>query len=186
MPIAEASRIRAKVCAVQSFLKCVLFLVLLVLGSSITLLYAQTVEIKLVNGRIGRPIVGTCVDVWVGHERKAAMAIPTDNNGVASLRLTDKDAEIDIHNRWNGCGDFGVINPVVKYDNSLRIHAGYALCQPHTPDYSWLALTDFSTDRVIQQGIVTPNSCGSATASLKPGEVIIFVRPLSWWEKLKQ
>jgi hypothetical protein len=152
-------------------------LLFFVLSLSGTLLYAQTVQIKLVNGRSGSPLPGTFVNVWVGNERKEAMAIPTDENGVARLQLTDKDSEIDNHNRWN---------PVVRYNNSLRINVGYVLCQSHTQDYSWLALTSFSTEQVIQQGIVTSNSCGLATASPKPGQVIIFVRPLNWWEKLKQ
>jgi hypothetical protein len=149
------------------------------------LLYAQTIQIKLVNGRNGSPLAGTCVNVWVGNEQKDAMAIPTDENGVARLRLTDKNSEVDVHSLWKGCGFFGVTNPVVKYDNSLRINASYVLCQPHAPGYSWLALTSFSTQEVIQRGIVTPNSCGKAAASPKPGEVIMFVRPLNWWEKLK-
>jgi hypothetical protein len=161
-------------------------LVLLVFGSSGTVLCAQTIEIKLVDGRNGRPIAGTCVNVWVGNERKEAMAIPVDNNGVALLRLTGKGDEINMSNRWKGCGEFGVANPVVKYDDSFRINAGYVLCQPRTPDYSWLAITDFSTKYVLQQGVVTTNTCGKVTASPKPGEVTIFVRPLTWWEKLKQ
>jgi aminoglycoside phosphotransferase len=121
-------------------------------------------------------LAGTYVNVWVGNERKEAMVIPTDENGVARLQLTDKDSEIDIHSR----------DPVVRYNNLLRINVPYVLCQSHTQDYSWLALTSFSTEQVIQRGIVTPNSCGLAAAPPKPEEVIIFVRPLNWWEKLKQ
>jgi len=101
------------------------FLALLVLGSCGTILCAQTVDIKLVNGRNGRPMTDACVNVWMGNERKTAMAIPTDESGIARLRLTHNDSEIDIHNRWKGCGDFGVVNPVVKYDDSLHIRAGY-------------------------------------------------------------
>ncbi len=172
--------------SITSLFKRVLnFLIFVALSSSGMLLYAQTIQIKLVNGRNGSPLAGTCVNVWVGNERKDAMAIPTDENGVARLRLTDKNSEVDVHS-WKGCGSFGVTNPVVRYDNSLRINASYVSCQPHSPDYSWLAITSFSTQEVIQQGIVTPNSCGKATASPKPGEVIMFVRPLNWWEKLKQ
>lgn len=179
--------IRAKVFPVHLFIRCVLrFLVLLVLSSSGALLYAQTVEIKLVNGRNGSPLAETCVNVWIGNGRKDAIAVPTDKNGVARLRLTDQDSEVDARRRWKGCGDFGVIDPVVKYESSIRINAGYVLCQPEAPDYSWLALTSLSTEQLIQKGIVTPNSCGKPTASPKPGEVIIFVRPLNWWEKLKQ
>ena len=114
------------------------------------------------------------------------MAIPTDTNGIAWLRLTDKDSDINIRNRWDRCGDFGVNNPVVKYDDSFRINAGYVLCQLHTHDYSWLAMTDFSTKQVLQQGVVTANTCSKVRASPEPGEVILFVRPLTWWEKLKQ
>ena len=187
MPIMECSRIRAKIFSVQPFVRCALrFLVLLILSSCGTLLYAQTVEIKLVNGRNGSPLGGTCVNVWVGSEHKNAMAIPTDENGVARLRLTNKDSEVDVRRHWKNCGNFGVIDPVVKYDNSIRINAGYVLCQPHAPHYSWLAVTNLSTEQLIKRGIVTPNSCGEATASPKPGEVIIFVRPLNWWERLKE
>jgi hypothetical protein len=185
-PVIECSRIGAKMFPVHSLIRCALrFLVFLVLSSSGTLLYAQTIEIKLVNGRNGSPLPRTCVNVWVGSERKQAMAIPTDENGVAKLRLTDKDSEVDVRRDWKVCGDFGVIDPVVKYNDSIRINVSYVLCQPHTPDYSWLSLTTFSMERLIQRGIVTPNSCGKATASPKSGEVVIFARPLSFWEKLK-
>jgi hypothetical protein len=187
MPMTECSKTRVRVLGVRLFFRrLVQFFVLLAFGSSGTVLCAQTVEITLVNGRNGRPMAGACVNVWVGHERKAAMAIPTDENGVARLRLTDKDGEIDIHDRWKDCGDFGMINPVVKYNESLRINAGYVSCQSRTPDHSWLAVTDLSTKEVLQHGFATANTCGKATASPRPGEVILFVRSLSWWEKLKQ
>lgn len=187
MPMKGSSQIRAKVRPVQPSVGCALrFLALLVLSSSDPLLYAQTVEIKLVNGRNGIPLAGACVNVWVGNEGKDAMAIPTDKNGVARLRLTDEHGEVDTSRHWKDCGDFGVIDPVVRYGNSIRINSGYVLCQPRTTDYSWLASTNFSTEQLIQHGTVTPNSCGKATASPKRGEVVIFVRPLSWWEKLKE
>ena len=168
------------------FITVVVPLILLILGSFGARPDAQTIKVKLVNGRTGLPIAGTCVNVWVGTEHKAAVAIPTDNNGVAALRLTDQDGEIDVHNRLKGCGDFGVVHPVVKYDDVLQINVGYVLCQPGAADYSWLAKTNVSTKEVLQRGIVTANTCGRATASPEPGQVILFVRPLSWWEKLKQ
>ena len=160
-------------------------LVFSLVSASGTLLYAQTIGIKIVNGRNGSPLSGKCVNVWVGHERKEALAIPTDSNGVATLRLTHKDSEVDVHNQWKACGYFGVKDPVVKYSDSLEINVGYVRCQTQTADYSWLSQTEFSMEQVIDHGVVTPNSCGKATASPKPGEVILFVRPLTWWEKMK-
>jgi hypothetical protein len=110
----------------------------------------------------------------------------TDTNGIIRLRLTDEGTKIDAQSQQLVCGLQGVINSIMKYGDTISIRAGYASCQPHTPDYSWLAMTDFTTKQVVQQGIVTTNSCGKATASPKPGEVILFVRPLTLWEKLKQ
>jgi len=146
--------------------------------------HAQSIRIKLINGRNGHPMAGTHVNVWVGKERKWAMAIPTDKDGVASLVLTEKEGEVNVP-RGDGDGPHVVISPVVKFDDDLGINAPYVLCEPGTPDYSWLAIRHISTKQVVAQGIVTPNACGKATASQAPGEVIIFVRPLSWWEKLK-
>ncbi len=138
------------------------------------------------NGRTGRATADTCLNVWVGNERKSAMAIPTGKDGVASLRLTDQDAGINTQNQWKGCGDFGVTNPVVKYASSIRVNTGYVLCQVRQPDHTWLATQTFSTKEVLESGFVTPNTCGKARASPNPAEIVIFVRPLTLWEKLKE
>jgi hypothetical protein len=161
-------------------------LALLAIGSSATVLCAQMVTIKLVNGRNGNPMSNSHVNIWVGPERKRTMVIPTDKNGIARLRLTNNDDEVDLHMREKHIGDNVVIDPIVKYDETLRINVPFVICYPHVRDYSWLAITNISAKQVLQQGIVWPNTCGKATASPKPGEVTIFVRPLTWWEKLKQ
>ena len=160
-------------------------LLLLTFSSAFTL-SAQTIEVKLIDGRNGHAIANTCVNVWVGEHQKDALAIPTDKDGVASLRLTDIDTEISTQNRWKQCGEFGVTNPVVRFGDSITINAGYVLCQPQGTDYSWLALKKFPTKQILAEGVVTPNTCGKHTASPVPGQVFVFVRPLSFWEKLKQ
>jgi hypothetical protein len=173
---------QSSLCGVTKFL---VSLFLILYG---TLLSAQTLEIRLVDGRNGRPMAGAAsyVNVWVGTERKEAIAIPTDGNGVVQLRLTVNTGEINIPNPSKDRGSIVVTNPVVKYDESLRINVPYAWCGPGGSNYSWLMSEHFSTKQMLQQGYVSPNTCGKATASPKPGEVIIFVRPLNLWEKLKQ
>lgn len=126
----------------------------LVLSASGKTLSAQAIKIKLVNGKSGRPIVNACVNTWVGTKRKDAMAIRTDKDGAASLYLTDKDAEVSIQSQPKSCGDFGVVHPIVKYADAIRIVAGYVVCQPRAPNYSWLATMEFSTKQITQQGIV--------------------------------
>jgi hypothetical protein len=151
-------------------------------------LCAQTLEIRLADGRNGHPMAGAAshVNVWVGAERKEAIVIPTGGNGVAWLQLTLNAAEVNIPNPSNDHGADVVANPVVKYDESFRINVPYVLCGSGGSNYSWLMSEDFSTKQILQRGYISPNKCGKATASLKPGQVILFVRPLTWWEKLKE
>jgi len=150
-------------------------------------LAAQTLEIKLVNGRNGHPMVGASsyVNVWVGGERKEAIAIPMDDKGVARLQLTLNPKEVNIPNSTN-TGSIVVDHPVVKYDESFRINAPYVLCEPGGGNFSWLELKNFSTKEVLDHGYASANTCGKLTISPHPGEVILFVRPLTFWEKLKQ
>jgi hypothetical protein len=126
------------------------------------------------------------VNVWVGTERNEAIVIPTDGNGVASLQLTLDTAEINVPNPSNDRGSVVVTNPVVKYNESFRINVPYVLCQLQVGDYSWLKIMELSTSQVLQKGITTANTCGRPRAVAKPGEVIIFVRPLNWRERLME
>jgi hypothetical protein len=150
-------------------------------------LSAQTLEIKLVDGRNGRPVVGASsyVNVWVGTERKEAIAIPADGKGVARLQLTLNTGEVNIPNSKNS-GSIVVDHPIVKYDESFRINTPYVLCGSEGSNYSWLRSENFSTKEILHHGYASPNTCGKITVSPQPGQVILFVRPLTWWEKLKQ
>lgn len=162
-------------------------LMVLLVGLLGMCVHAQTIRIKVVNGKSGHPIAGACVNIGMGTKgNAAAMAIPTDKDGVASFRLTDDNATINTQTKWTACGYFGVVNPVVKYADSIRINIGYVSCQPHAPHYSWLLMMTFSTENLLRSGVVTANACGKATASPDPGEIVLFVRPLTFWEKLKQ
>jgi len=163
------------------------FLTCLLLISPTMSLFAQTIEIKLVDGRNGRPIVGesSYVNVWVGGERKEAIAIPTDEKGVARLQLTLNPSEVNIPNSKNN-GSIVVGHPIVKYDESFRINAPYVLCGAGGSNYSWLGLKNFTTKEILDRGYASANTCGKVTVLPQPGQVILFVRPLTVWEKLKQ
>ena len=102
------------------------------------------------------------------------------------FELTQNDAQVDTRHVWKACGLLGVINPVVKYSDQIKINTSFVSCEPHPPDFSWLAIKAFPTEEIVQSGIVTANACGKAKASREPGEVILFVRPLNFWEKMKE
>jgi hypothetical protein len=151
-------------------------------------LSAQSLEIKLVDGRNGRPMVGktSYVNVWVGPERKQAIAIPTDSNGVARLTLTRNNVEANTKHSAGSGSSTVVANPIVNYDEVLRINAPFAFCAPGGSNHSWLMQQSFSTRKLLEQGYVSPNTCGVATALAKVGQVVLFVRPLSWGERLRE
>lgn len=174
----------------KKFLHCLrplkLFVLLFLALPGVSLV-AQTLEIKLVDGRNGRPMVGASsyVNVWVGTQRKQAIAIPADEKGIARIQLTLNPAEVNIPSSKDS-GSIVVEHPVVMYDESFRINAPYALCASRESNYSWLRLEKLPTKEVLSRGYVSPNTCGKSTDSPSPGQVILFVRPLTWREKLKQ
>jgi hypothetical protein len=109
----------------------------------------------------------------------SAMLI-TDKDGIASLSLTGANED-----HWKDCGVYGVINSVLKYGDSLRIGIDqYLMCGPRTTDGSRHEIEKISTKQVVDQGFVTSNNCGKFTASPKPGELIIFIRPYSFWDTI--
>jgi hypothetical protein len=167
-----------------SRLKLLTSLLLILHGVSFS---AQTLEITLVNGRNGRPMVGASshVNVWVGTAVKEAIVIRTDGKGVARLQLTLNASEVNIPDSVFG-GSIVVDHPVVKYDESFRINAPYVLCESGGSNYSWLGWENFSTREILHHGYSSPNTCGKVTVSPQPGQLILFVRPLTWLEKLKQ
>jgi hypothetical protein len=36
---------------------------------------------------------------------------------------------------------------------------------------------------IVASGLVTKNNCSRRTATAKPGELVIFIRPATWWKK---
>lgn len=150
----------------------------------------QAIQIKLVYGKTGHPVAGACVGAWTKDaSNKRSAFIPTDKDGVARLRLAQKDSEVDIsYDPKLGCGGNGAINPVLKYDDTLSTYStgNHPSCgfPEDMPRARWKEL-DFSTKEVLQHGVVSTNTCGNATASPQPGEIILFVRPRNFREKVQ-
>lgn len=151
---------------------------------------AQTIQIKLVDGKTGRPVASGCVGAWMKDASdKMSLFVPVDEAGTARLRLTQKESEVDIsYNPKLGCGGTGALNPVLKYDETLTTYStGYhpsCAFPEDMPRARWKGL-DFPTRDVLAHGVVSANTCGKATASPQPGEVILFVRPRNFWEKVQ-
>lgn len=196
-----------------------------------TVLRAQTIEIKFVNGKTGGLITDRSEwSIWVGES--ARLIVPTHKDGVARLRLTQNDKEINVpqcegekadfqkvndmkgnkkeykkklaefNRKYRDCGYFDVENPVARYADTLTFLATpgdvswkgtprgvpYVTCWVNTNEvkYSWMIPTNFSTKDVLEKGVVTTNTCDSATATPQPGQLILFVRSPNIGEQWRQ
>ncbi|MGA8368317.1 MAG: hypothetical protein WB716_13460 [Candidatus Acidiferrales bacterium] len=164
------------------------FLALLLFASCAAGLRAQAIQFKVVNGKTGRPVADVCVGVDMKNLTQPVY-IKTDKDGVALLRLTHIDNEVDIsYNVELWCGGTGAINPVLKYGDLLQTGTGgdHPSCAyPQSmPNGRWKGTDPLSTKEVLQHGVVSANTCGKAIASPQPGEVILFVRSRTFREKV--
>lgn len=145
---------------------------------------AQGIHIKVLDGRNGKPVSGECVNVWIGQDAASSLLVPTDKSGVALVHLTTKSTELNAHQSGKACGGWGVIEPTLMYADTIGITSGsYMPCEPHPANSPRLS---FSVQEVLRSGATTTNTCGKIEGHPQPGELIFFVRPLRWWEKLKR
>lgn len=161
-------------------------LTILLFVSSTIALRAQTIQIKLLDGKTGRPAKGICVGTWK-KDLSTDVYIRSDRNGVARLRLTQDADEVDTSHSDSHCGDLGVIDPVLEYDDLLwvgPVHEDPLCAFPQSMANSRYKELNFSTKDVIQHGVVAENTCGKVTVSPQPGEIILFVRPRKLMEIL--
>ena len=123
----------------------------------------RPIQIKLVNGKTWSPVADACVGAWMKDaSNKMSVYIPADRDGIARLRVTQKDGDVDIsYNPKLGCGGNGAINPVLKYDDTLTTYStgDHPSCAfpESVPLARWKQL-DFSTKEVLQYGVVSANT----------------------------
>jgi hypothetical protein len=142
--------------------ECVRFLLIIVCyTTSITALHAQDLRVRILDGRSGHPISNEQPQVWIGHENGSAIQLQTNQDGIA-----------DVHLRKTADADY------------IRIEANhYYDCRRFQKD---AARPSYSVKEIIASGVVGEDTCGKLQIEPKRGEVILFVRPLHWWEGLKR
>ena len=165
---------------------------LFLLAPCAAVLCAQTIQFKVVNGITGRPVANVCVRTVAEWQQNhwVDIYIRTDKNGVALLRFTHNDNEVDIpYNLKLHCGPTGAINPIIKYIDTLKPHTGgdHPSCvfPPDLPNARVKEMDPIPTSEVLQHGFASANTCGNFTVSPQPGQVILFVRPRTFHEKVQ-
>jgi hypothetical protein len=153
---------------------------------------AQEIRIKVLNSRDGRPITNECVNVFTEGTR-FAMVVPTNRYGVATLYVGGVGSAPTGAPGGRGCSGLETSHPIVPKLGTIEVRGGrYLFCQeytnivpgtPATTTEAMKPLPCYSVARILTSGIAAGNTCGKFRAQAKPGELIVFARPLSLWEK---
>lgn len=161
------------------------------------LLHAEEIHIRVLNGQNGRPITNECLNVSLGQWHGADLIAPTNGEGVVVLHLGDGGVAADpVSPRvCNGTASVGP-KPLARGADSIAVAGDvYFACQEYgkiipgeaaTPNLPGRMMPSYSIKGILESGISASNTCGRSRVKAKPGELILFVRPLHWWERMKQ
>jgi hypothetical protein len=124
------------------------------------------IRIRIVNGKTGKPITNTFLNLWNvvdgKNDKKEVTELATDSTGTILVRMNRNDS-------------FSVI-PGNNFD-CRRSKGGYPGGLPLGIDYS--------ASEILKNGITGTNLCGKTSIFANPGELIFFERPLTFWEGMR-
>lgn len=166
-------------------------------ASLVAPLHGQDIHIRVLNARNGKPITKECLNVWVGPFRGAAMLAPTNNEGVIVLHLRGKVVVGEAVSP-DPCSGRAVVGPrAVPGDlDGVTVAGGnYVVCQeygrvvpgePVTSNLVREVMPSYPIKKVLMSGVSAANTCGKFRAQARPGELVIFERPPTLWERLRE
>ena len=120
-----------------------------------------SISIRVMNSRNGKPVPHRSVEVWLDKNRD--------------------------HKRWGTTDDEGVVEVEIPHDTEV-IDAyvyDYVDCtfdEKAKPKYFQLSI---KVSEIIQTGVQAPNHCSKRKMAAKPGELVLFTRTLTWWERAR-
>ncbi|MEZ2345725.1 hypothetical protein [Terriglobus sp. RCC_193] len=121
---------------------------------------SHSFRIHLLDGRNGSPVAGGHVKLWYDEPSGNGYILATNGHGVA-LMPAPVGQPVRILVRTDGAVD---CRHSARYGPPL----GYNLAD------------------IAKKGTAAENTCGNVAVHVTPGELILFVRPERWYEKLNQ
>jgi hypothetical protein len=155
-------------------LSCVLFAV-----APIGLLaQTATIHIRVLDGRTGKDLsrmnlafvdYHTNRDGNTHGDLNGRMIVKTSADGDSYVSNPNADAVLVFNVLGNRNGVWTPCTRQKLYDRDTRTYGNEHL---------------YPVSTIVASGLVAKNDCSRRTATAKPGELVIFVRPVTWWEKL--
>jgi hypothetical protein len=166
------------------------FLVSVLAASLVPLLRAQELRVRVLNGRNGKPITNECLNMWIPTFYGAHIVGRTNKDGVVVLRVADGWFAADVACRgWptRSSREAGADTITVSGDEYVACQE-YAKMVPGDASNRGLMreiMPSYPIKRILESGVSAANTCGRYRAQAKPGELILYVRPRSFLEKLR-
>jgi hypothetical protein len=134
-----------------------------------------TIHVRVIDGRTGKNLSGMNLS-FVDYRSDRDGSTAADLNGRTTVKTSvDGDSYIanpDVHGvlvfNWLGGGLWTPCTRQKLYDSDTRTYGSEHL---------------YPVSTIVASGLVATNNCSKRTAAAKPGELIIFIRPATWWEK---
>jgi hypothetical protein len=169
------------------------YVLVFVLGCG-SLARAQDIHIYVVNARSGKPITDECLNISLGKWHGAELLAPTNRVGIVELHIRNRQVTADATSP-NACNRQAILGPQFLSNDveSISVMGDiYVACQGYgnhvsgqPPPLPTDVIPTYAIGKIIELGVAAANTCGKFKGEAKPGELIIFVRPMSLWKKLK-
>lgn len=141
-------------------------------------LFAQTVAIhvRVLDGRTGHSLSGMNL-AFVDYHTDENGGYHDDLNGRNTVKTSAEGdsyiASPDAHGVlvFNGMGINGMWTPCTRqrfFDSNTRTYGDEYL---------------YPVSTIVSSGLVAKNTCSKLNAVAKRGELVIFIRPTTWWER---
>ena len=122
---------------------------------------ARTITIRLLDSRSGKPLVSNDVEIVIERHTRHIVYAKTSADGIAIAQIPSETSELSVYAQQNGwylyrC-DFAKGKELPFYD----------------------------LNQILNHGIAANNGCSRRMAPAKPGEITLFLRTQTFWEKMR-
>ncbi len=121
---------------------------------------SQVFRVRVVDGRNGNVLPNTHLHLWYDEAGGAGYVLATDKHGVA---LMPEPVGLPVR---------VLISPSDRID-----------CRKLPETEPSLG---YNLQEIAAKGVAAENHCGDAPARSRPGELVIFVRPVRWYEGINR
>ena len=156
--------------------KPMLLYILLAVSPMGLLAQTSTIHVRLVDGRTGKNLSGmnlAFVDYYSDRDGNTHADLngrtPVTTSADGDSYVANPDANGVLVFGGLGNGDWTPCTRQKLYDSDKGTYGNEHL---------------YPVSTIVALGLVTKNNCSRRTATAKPGELVIFIRPATWWEKV--